>query len=639
MAVVADGEITKRLKSPEDFGGALSVSQYIIDRLTKQNLAWKQKMVPRNLSPHPCNRGGYGVNVESVHTLGADIAQVGWCWEALGSSSLCVEDCPQSKYIEEYNKALCATTDLLAPIEPCTIKAGTLTNGHTVLFLRALAAGTKTASEILSVNGHMNLSHMKQTDPAMGVAAEEGWTWVVLHHSTRALYGDALFELLSDARNINLQRNESEVQVMLKMWTAADKHRQLEPTEPVPWDNILKSVLRTKPACSQYASVLMNFIKHYGQFATDFSKFHSRYCPNERIVLGNFYEGLDAVTIKDPDTKKIHPAVFFRWATLKTQYLCPEAKVVSRECKFLSRSDVESIGRKSPKDVINAEGVLSTARVLLVPLTALGEEVRSRLLAKLDTSVIRVLFDKQQLSKQKFKTVYAAGLDFFSELCDACKACGCDPLPANPWETMVVKSNSSEDTPASVGFGDGVQSFTEAGALIPIDTEKWLKSCGFEVGSEVADRSDKNVKYSIVSIGAIVNLTSTEADDVEVEAKEFLNKWKLFGEENYPFGTQNHAPTNQSFIINSLKSTICMALGVTATVYAKPEVRLQSKPSKRVFATTSYKSGGCVLLPDTTSIVWVEPGAKVSNNIVEVFFKPKLCVKQRFFVSQPVMST
>ena len=111
-----------------------------------------------------------------------------------------MEDDPVDKYVEAYNIALCKGSEYLAPCEHMSIKAGTLTNGHTVLLLRALLAGVPCKHTSLSVDGRMSLPHIAMKDPEMARAAQEGWRWTVLHHATRTLYGKQLYELLSEMK-------------------------------------------------------------------------------------------------------------------------------------------------------------------------------------------------------------------------------------------------------------------------------------------------------------------------------------------------------------------------------------------------------------------------------------------------------
>ena len=215
-----DPEIVDRIRDPSLHGGACTVAKFIIERLKSTGLAQDCVLAPSCLGLHPSNRGSYGCNEESVHNLGADILEVGWDWDQI-VNPLCVEEDPADRYVERYNMQLSKNSEFLAPVKPLSLRAGTLTNGHTVMLLRAIIAGVKSSRTSLTVEGHMSMAHIASRDPEMARAAQQGWSWTVLSHHTRKLYGDPLFELLSDSKNIQLQRVESEVQVLLKIFNMA----------------------------------------------------------------------------------------------------------------------------------------------------------------------------------------------------------------------------------------------------------------------------------------------------------------------------------------------------------------------------------------------------------------------------------
>ena len=134
---------------------------------------------------------------------------------------LAVEDDPSDDYIERHNIDFTKNLEFLAPCKPGTLKAGVLTNNHTVLLCRAAKASVPTKVESLAVDGHMSLPHIGQRDPEFVKACEDGWRWTVLHWRTKHLYGKALFEFLADVKNVTVQRSETEIQVLLKIFNTA----------------------------------------------------------------------------------------------------------------------------------------------------------------------------------------------------------------------------------------------------------------------------------------------------------------------------------------------------------------------------------------------------------------------------------
>ena len=215
MALAIDPEIVCRLEAPEQFGGMVACSKYILAKVSFAGLCTQALLSPAQLGAHPSNRSNYGINEESVHKLGADILEVGWDADQLGQP-IAVEEGPDG-YITKYNIEMTSSSPALAPVSPLSIKAGTLTNGHLVLFLRALSHGAPSTTVGIAVDGKLSLAHVAEVSPGMAQASQEGWKWSLLHADTRKLYTDKLFQFLSDARNVNLNRAESEAQVFLKV--------------------------------------------------------------------------------------------------------------------------------------------------------------------------------------------------------------------------------------------------------------------------------------------------------------------------------------------------------------------------------------------------------------------------------------
>lgn len=210
-----DSEIVARLDHPQQHGGVVAAAQWIIARLKDQGLAQEQVLRPAEMGVHPANRSSYGINEEAVHTLGENIMAIGWSQEKI-QQPLCVEEDPVSPYIEPYNVAVCSSSEKLAAVSPNSVRAGSLTNGHTVLLLRCVLASVRCDKPSLAIDGKMSLAHIAASSPTMSKAATDGWSWTMIRHPVRALYGDRLFEFLSDAHNVSVQRLETEVQVLLK---------------------------------------------------------------------------------------------------------------------------------------------------------------------------------------------------------------------------------------------------------------------------------------------------------------------------------------------------------------------------------------------------------------------------------------
>ena len=374
MQEFQDPEIVDWIKHPDQHGGIKRVVVWIIKRLRQHGLAYDFTLPPSLLGIHPSNRGAYGANEQTVHSLLDDIVSLGWDWAELGSDPLAVEEDPSSRYIETFNIELTSGSELLAPVEKGTLRAGTITNSHTVQGLRALIAGVTCDKKNISIGGKMSLAHVESKDPEVAKAATVGWRWTVLSHRCRSLYGDQLFELLSSTKNVGIARSETEVEVLLKIFRLAKKYEERQ--APIEWTAIMDVAKTTKPKCIDVIPTLVGLIKHSGQFVVEFSKFHAKFVPNERYVGQDFFNTIVTFSVKGEDDA-VHHVPLVRWGCLKAEYSCPANKVINSECKFIKPSEIEGMCRKDPKSIIEAESILSLARQIVSKVDAdVSEDVK-----------------------------------------------------------------------------------------------------------------------------------------------------------------------------------------------------------------------------------------------------------------------
>lgn len=595
-----DPEIVDRLRQPDKYGGAFTVARWIMKRLEELKLLFELVLPPSSLGMHPCNRGTYGANEESTHSLLADIFDVGWNPEEI-VAPLAAEEDPNDRYIEKCNEAMTKVSPFLAPVVPMSIRAGTLTNGHLVLGLRALLAGVATSQSTLAVDGHLSLAHVQAKDPDMARAAVDGWTWKVIHHSCRKLYGDSLYEMLSDVKNIKLARAESEVQVMNKIANMASNYQKQK--QSIAWDHIHSAVCRTKPACQNYVSAIISFVKHYSggidvPFVVDFVRFHRRFVPHERFVGGPFYEFLGSFVCRNKKTESEIPAPLARWAFLKAQYGSPECRVVNRECQFLTRGDMEALVRKSPEDLFEVEAILAKSRELAQdPSLKLSIDDQVMLFGKLDQTLVRVICKKQQHSKVKFESIKAAASEFYREL----KEIAPSMSTPNPWHLNVAAS--STDSPA-IDIRNDMRAFSSTGALIGVDAESAVKNYGFKVGALVTAKSGnlRSQRCTLVGFSDSVEIEDPDGNRKSIDVRVFLEGWALYEEEFLPFGDGSDASTHELFEYSACKGAITSALRALSVSVPKPQVQIQTKPIKRIICDGTYKKGELVLVPSTMAI-------------------------------------
>ena len=116
---------------PEKGGlGLVAAVDRVLEELQANGMAWRMRIRPCQVGVDPSNRDGVGVNVEDVHSLGADILYWGWSWSQV-ASAVCVEEAPGSHAIANFNRDLAAGCDALPGDGLDQVRFGSLACSHT----------------------------------------------------------------------------------------------------------------------------------------------------------------------------------------------------------------------------------------------------------------------------------------------------------------------------------------------------------------------------------------------------------------------------------------------------------------------------------------------------------------------------
>ena len=635
-----DARIVAMLADPEKHGGVLTTAKAIVNRLLELKLASKCALAPSQLGVHPNNRSSYGVNEESVHRLGRDIMDMGFSLEEITNNNpWCVAEDPVDNYIRLKNEEMTEHSDLLAKVTG-PILAGTLTNGHVTLLLRCILDSVPCEYEKVSINGKMSLPHVTEQSQEMGRAALHGWTWTMIHHEVRHIYGTGLFDFLSTAKNINIARKETEVQVLLKATRLACKYKN--ETGNIPWDEVHKNITQSKPDCSDYAHSLIRFVQEYsggdsGHFVTDFAKFHSKYVPGERVIGGTFFEQLCNLRIQNDEKAEVKTPLLI-YALLKCMSACPQHAVQSRECQYISKADIDKLIKTKAKECIEAEMLLRQSREIILNATvSVPELARVKLFGRLDVNVARILLGKQKESVHKLNNINEAGFVFFEE------AESYTQSESNPWAAHSPKAEKPKPAASSSSSSNssGLQSYSCTGQHLaaPAATTN-SAALGFVVGATVLPNKSKTFVDTMVitHIGEEVTLKKVDGTEEKKSIADLAALCNVVKEECIPYGADNWAMEHALYTRTAVKGMIASALFcLTKSVGAtKPELRLVAKPFKAVVSMQKYSKGDLCLLPETLSASHGK-ATEASGSIVETSFSLNEpgCV---FFLAAPSMS-
>jgi len=121
-------EVLQLLKRP-NHDKIVQVADQLEATFEKMGLMYRMQIAPRQVGWDSLNRHGEGGSPSAVFTLLERIAATGWSWDKCAHAT-CIEAAPGDLSLHAFNERLCRDTGL-APVEPNTLKFGSLSAGHT----------------------------------------------------------------------------------------------------------------------------------------------------------------------------------------------------------------------------------------------------------------------------------------------------------------------------------------------------------------------------------------------------------------------------------------------------------------------------------------------------------------------------
>ena len=141
----------------------VSILESVLDLLKEDGMLSYLQIHPKKVGVHPCNRYGFGLQVNNVHRLGARIVGMGWSWEAC-SLAIAMRSGGTSK-IADVTVNLQAGSKKLGRSNPAEIDFGSLACGHTNQFLVACIDQAPTDEEALQgPDGCISMEKLMKND-------------------------------------------------------------------------------------------------------------------------------------------------------------------------------------------------------------------------------------------------------------------------------------------------------------------------------------------------------------------------------------------------------------------------------------------------------------------------------------------
>ena len=228
--------------------------------LTRLKHAIFLRLAPALVGVDPANRGGLGCSAGEVHLLLEDIIEAGFSPPAT-SHAACMEERPGATALEDFNKELVAAQDL-APVEPHTLRYGSLSCSHTNMGLRALAAGVPSDHALLSEDGRLSAAKVRKRDRPMAEACEQGLRWRCYRWHTRVWY-PRLPALIVEARNVvgGTTRRKSDAEGLALIHGLAGRGNLAgSASNPPDWVAIQAAAIRHKPPWAELVAEMCLFV-------------------------------------------------------------------------------------------------------------------------------------------------------------------------------------------------------------------------------------------------------------------------------------------------------------------------------------------------------------------------------------------
>ena len=204
------------------------------------------------------NRKGLGLNVDQVYCLGGDLFGIGWS-DAI-PDPCAITSKPDSMDLLNFNMKLVRESEGRLPqVEPHRMQYFALSCNHTVWFLKCVAAELPCDMPDVSINGHLNISAIEQTDKLFAKRIREGMAWLVIDWRVREFYPEVV-ELIIEAKNApgEINRRTSAFEVLTQIWklsTATKDARGLPD-----WPKVQRMISRSRPPCVDLVPELVEFV-------------------------------------------------------------------------------------------------------------------------------------------------------------------------------------------------------------------------------------------------------------------------------------------------------------------------------------------------------------------------------------------
>jgi hypothetical protein len=349
----------------------------------------------------------------------------------------------------EFNRKLCENTHLLPKMgdaECESMSMTTIVGSHCNFVSRCFYFGVECGhAEHANGEGCMNLSYLRDVDPPWAKAVEEGSLTTILSHHIRTKDPAGMLAIMQAD---NLKHGANLVEHSLQLIRRLVNICHIE--------EAVSSTVRKTIVCRRFMSTvgtddasmvddLYTFAYRLGlsDALADLEEFRTCYMKDgKRDVESTFLAKVASL-----------PLGFQTLATalVKCQLTCPEHAMVKCVCKFVHAGEVEQLREGKPNHVkakacdAFLQGFRSTYSAQLVMV---GMDVKTELLARLDSQAARILLGK----KCKFSTFGELGFNLHDMLCMHVAS---GTMPQCTYSNAVGSGLRPDDTAVASGLRPG----------------------------------------------------------------------------------------------------------------------------------------------------------------------------------------
>ena len=608
LAQLASGESTQ----------IVSIVAQIDKILLETKHAHRQKVPPKMCGIHMSNRGGFGFSGAESMGLGSDVTTIGFT-PSVCADACCFED-DELKSIEAFTKQLCNDDPEMATFADGEVRFGSVgcTNLNQFLCI-ALDALKCDDYENIVLDGRISRAKLEESSPFYKTALDEGIDWLVYHKDVPILYPE-FPDIVQQARNAtgNIRIGDSVFQVVTSAQSKIESLLKAKKNVGDHVQAIIDAIVRSKPKCSKDVPAIVAWTRKYGGgtfgvHAKELFGWSRVYFKTNRAVPGFTFE---SVVNWKLSPEELCPIVAS--GVIKVQATSPDNKVVNGVCKFVTIGDITKLdGTKKPQ-LLECEKLLRTCRDL-IDRSIIDKRAQTRLRHWVETRMVRYLLEKPLPEE-------------YSGLADIAYSFVEDVLYATP---KVVKLSNPFTMPsgrkAPLRDVDSTPNHERAGVIEYNENGEAIGAFAQNVRSHgfVEDKVVENGEGCDRIVSKIMNVMDSGSVQLRdysrvgalspkvrtVEYTIFMAQYKLStitfeSVITWPAKRAEETPELANLVF---KSKVIVAVEALAGRYTLPNIRIQEKPTKGVFATDVCAKESVTLIPISRKVIVYSEAIKVPD--------------------------